>query len=202
MVDLYSMNLLSLSLYSHYSSFVRLMNNKSYPKQCMFLQETYVVEDCFKYDPTIQTRTTTHTSDTLTPIYNDFSFLSDNFSLECTWQLSNTGTEGIGFGIAPKNQTTPYHHLLFGIGTGQVSSYVGNQSGGETVGRYGSPSWNTEHQMKIEYTDGTVKLYIDDELKTTYTGRTWFNGETRDIVFLEWNNGQIITLKNIKLKAL
>lgn len=166
------------------------------------LQETYEIEDCFKYDTTTQTRTTTYNTDRLTPVYSDFSFVSDNFSLECTWQLPNSSAEGFGFGIAPKNQTTPYHHILFGIGTGQVSSYVGNQSSGETSARYGSPVWDTEHQMKIEYTDGTIKLYIDDDLKTTYTGRTWFNGETRDIVFLEWNSGYTITLKDIKLKAL
>ena len=127
-----------------------------------FLVETFVVEDCYLYDTTVHTRTTTSSSDLLTPIYNDYSFVSDNFCAEFVWQGSG---EGVGVGIAPKGRTTPYHHLLNGCETLKLSTYLGNESDDEIAGRWGSFQYNTDYRFKIEYMNGTVKYYINDKLK-------------------------------------
>ena len=163
------------------------------------LQETFVIEDCFKYDTTVHTRTTTSSSDLLTPIYNDYSFVSDNFCAEFVWQGNG---EGVGVGIAPKGRTTPYHHLLTACGTSRLSTYIGNEISGETSERWGSFQHNTDYRFKIEYMNGTVKFYINDELKITYSDKTYLNGETRDLYFLEWNRNLNIQVKEIKIKAL
>ena len=165
----------------------------------IFLQETFVVEACFKYDTTVHTRTTTSSSDLLTPIYNDYSFVSDNFCAEFVWQGNG---EGVGVGIAPKGRTTPYHHLLTACGTSRLSTYIGNEISGETSERWGSFQHNTDSRFKIEYMNGTVKFYINDELKITYSDKTYLNGETRDLYFLEWNRNLNIQVKDIKVKAL
>ena len=163
------------------------------------LQETYEIEDCFKYDTTVHTRATDSTTDTLIPIYNDYSLVSDNFSLEFTFQAS---AEVGGVAIAPKGRTTLYHHIAIGLGANKLSAYIGNQNGGETPYRYESAQYNTDYTCKIEYDDGTVKLYVNNVLKDTITGKSYLNGETRDLYFLEWGVNETIKVKDIKVKAL
>ena len=164
-----------------------------------FLVETFVVEDCYLYDTTVHTRTTTSSSELITPIYNDYSFVSDNFCAEFVWQGNG---EGVGVGIAPKGRTTPYHHLLNGCGTLKLSTYLGNESDDEIAGRWGSFQYNTDYRFKIEYMNGTVKYYINDELKIVYSDKIYLNGETRDLYFLEWNENVNIQVKDIKIKFL
>ena len=50
--------------------------------------------------------------------------------------------------------------------------------------------------------NGTVKYYINDELKIVYSDKIYLNGETRDLYFLEWNRNLNIQVKDIKVKAL
>ena len=163
------------------------------------LQETYIVEDCWKYDPNTYTRNTVSNKNTLISFYDDYNFLSDNFSLEFTFQSSN---EGCGFAIAPPNITTPYHHIEFGIGVGIVSVYIGDQNGGETAYRYSTASYNTDYTFKIEYDNGTIKSYVNNVLKDTITGKSYLNGETRELYWVEWIRNVSFKVKDIKIKTL
>ena len=157
------------------------------------------IEDCFLYSANETSRTSTYTTDTLTAVFSNFSFASDSFLFEA--DVKYTG-ESIGICVEPNDKTSPYHHILWAYSNSQQSFYIGRQSSGEETNRYGSISTNTYYSLKFTYENGTVTSYMGGTQKGQYTGKTYLNGETRNLYWYEWNSGRTITAKNIKIKAL
>lgn len=163
-----------------------------------------LIEDCFLYAPDEISRTSTYIADTCTAMFNDFSFESDNFVCELDIKFNG---DSIGFAVAPNNTTTPYHHIGMGnswqSGGNTLSSYLGRQNGsGEDIYRYETTSLNTYYTFKFTFSNDTVTIYINDVQKQQYTNRSYLNGESRDIYWLEWNKDRITYVKNVKIKKL
>lgn len=157
------------------------------------------IEDCFLYSANETSRTSTYTTDTLIAVFSNFSFVSDSFLFEA--DVKYTG-ESIGIAVTPNNANAGYHHLLLAYNYGKQSFYIGKQNSGEDTYRYDSISANTYYSLKFTYENGTVTSYMDGTQKGQYTGKTYLNGETRNLYWYEWNSGRTITAKNIKIKLL
>ena len=157
------------------------------------------IEDCILYKPNEISRTSTYTTDHLTAVFSNFSFVSDSFLFEA--DVKYTG-ESIGICVEPNDKTSPYHHILWAYSNSKQSFYIGRQSSGEDTYRYDSISTNTYYSLKFTYENGTVTSYMGGTQKGQYTGKTYLNGETRNLYWCEWDSGRTVTAKNIKIKPL
>lgn len=158
-----------------------------------------LIEDCIVYKEGELSRTSTYTTDYVTPVFNDFSFTSDNYLFEA--DVKYTG-ESIGICVEPNDKTSPYHHILWAYSNSKQSFYIGRQTSGEETYRYDTISANTYYSLKVTYEAGKITTYMGGTQKGQYTGKTYLNGETRNLYWCEWDSGRTITAKNIKIKPL
>ena len=161
------------------------------------------IEDCYLYAPTEISRTSTHNSEILTSMFNDFDFTSDSFVCELDIKFPHDAT---AFAIAPSGRTTTYHHMSMGVSwysnTNTLSLYLGRQSSGEDSYRYNEITLNTYYTLKIVYENDTVTTYLDGTQKGEYANKSYFNGETREIYWFEWASGYTTYVKNVKIKEI
>ena len=162
----------------------------------------YSVEDCFLYSTSEISRTSTHNSDALISMFNDFSFTSNSYVVEADVKFAGAS---VGFGTAPTGRTTPYHHITFANSyqTGnKLSFYTGKQSSGENIYRYDYINLDTYYNLKYEFSNSTVTTYVDNTYKGNYSSLSYMNNETRALYWYEWDSNRTYTIKNVKIKAL
>lgn len=161
-----------------------------------------LIEDCFLYAPDEISRTSTYTTDHLTEMFNNFSFESNNYVVEADIKFSDAS---LGFGTAPINTSSLYHHITFGNsyqGGHKLSFYTGKQSSGENIYRYDFINLDTYYNLKYEFSESSVTTYVDNVEKGTYSSLSYMNDETRTLVWQEWDANRTTYAKNVKIKKL
>ena len=147
-------------------------------------------------------RTSTYTSDHLVEMFNNFSFESNNYVVEADIKFMGAS---IGFGTAPINNSTPYHHIAFGNSYesgNKLCFYSGGRVGGKSIYKHGFINLDTYYNLKYEFSESSLAIYVDNVEKGTYSSPSYMNNETRTLVWLEWDTNKTIYAKNVKIKKL
>lgn len=121
------------------------------------------------------------------------------------FEFSSSGG-GTAWGVQPTTYIpTIKHHMTMGYsgGGGYINGYLGRETNGEDYFiALSSPPFNTYYKVKITKEDDTIKYYFNDELKKTYTGKTYLANEQRTFIMGDWKANVTAKAKNIKIKEL
>lgn len=165
----------------------------------MFLQEIYVVEDCWNISLTEQSITNSSrskiTSIGLDSVHN---VQNDNFILE--FDGKGNGVLNIG----SKNdwsQSTSNYRATIGIDSNRSDFYYAVRTSSTSDGYYGSSSINTYYHYKIVKEGHNIKFYVDNQLMATKSESFFTNYDAWSIYSIIWGSGTQ-TIKNIRIKAL
>lgn len=165
----------------------------------MFLQETFVVEDC--WNTSINEQSITNSSGTkissigLDTVHN---VQNDDFVLE----FDGKGNGVLNIGSSTNwSQSTANYRVTLGIDNNR-SDFNGAIRTTSTTNRYGgSSNLTTYYHYKIVKEDHTISFYADDTLIGTVTESFFTNYDTWSIYSIIWGSGTQ-TIKNIRIKAL
>ena len=173
----------------------------------MFLQETYTIEDCIYY----------HTNEVSRASRNGSTIYDNNLSValpskcEISFDFYSTVSSGgyeHRFFLLPKSQfstdTTQPQYALYVDQKGSNKGTAGKRENNSTVGIVSNYTCNgsTYHTVKWVRDGTSVKIYIDDELKTTQT-ITWIdNYSNYCFSMMIWSSTAQSKMKNAKIKPL
>ena len=173
---------------------------------CIFLQETYSIEDCIFYDPTENSASRT-SSTVKNKIYNSLSItdLPNHFVWEMDMKISVSGTSGDRIFFTPQNLSGDQPSNALWIQYESTFMNAGSRRSGSTYSmttNTPTASADTYATFKMEREGSTITGSVDDTVCGTLT-ETWIdNYSSWWFSYVLWRPNATLTWKNIKVKAL
>lgn len=156
----------------------------------MFLQGTFVVQDCDTYDTTEQTKTYTDT----TVIETIASISANDFIVELDVKTSTTN---YAIGIC-EGYNSDLDKIAYGSGDTGRGTIFHTLNGVYNNTNYGSQLFDY-FNLRFERRGTTLKIYLNDVLIDTTTNAVISNWE--HINLISWRT-KTLYYKNLKIKAL
>ena len=177
-------------------------------QDCIFLTQTYSIEDCVIYKTTPINVTGTSSSDAVYSVGIDdlgYDLSNKNFDLDFTMKFTSYG-EQFNLGAKSEWSTSPikgnYRTYIGCTGGGKKAYGVRTTStNGSEYGNAGTFTQNTDHTCKISKSSSTFTYTVDNTVLGTKTENWWSNYSDWSFYIVQWNTGTT-TIKDIKLKVL
>lgn len=168
----------------------------------MFQSETYVVQDCFIYNTTEISKTSSNSSTVKEYPYTPFYFTSEHFEMLIDVKFPNVN---FAVGLSPSTNSNFQYNISLGIDGGvqhywrtwKPTSATTNQGTNSSV--VSTTSYVT---AKFVYDNGSCSIYVNNTLLITYTGLgTLYTNVNKTFALQHWGTGTIY-MKNLKIKQL
>lgn len=162
----------------------------------MFLQETYVLEDCLLY-----TSSVSNTFGSTFGFYNIYDLNGvDNYEITC--KLSANKTKGLAVALHQNNNDTNSNIIRGGYEGGNINSIAClNPSYSSTNEWTNSETYTTGSDRPILIRKDSNGIYVKVNDVNSHT-ITSYPSNLRYFGMESWNNSKTVTVKEIKIKAL
>ena len=163
----------------------------------MYLAKRYEICDAWKYHSSEISRTFHNGNSYTQPVFNDFEF--DN---TVDWEVSFDFKTSSAYARIDANVDTNYGFVGSGMADNGIKAFFGdNISSDGKVHLANNPILNTYVPVSILKEGNKITLSIGD-YSIDSTVSYWSNYNTVRLLFNQWSNNNITTVKNIIIKLL